>query len=431
MKQPNQAKARGFADFLPFFAFLCLIMTGLTSCKGIPSAKPYLTDDRDTGWLNDIAYLEKTLPKVHKNLYFTVSESEFLERLEELKGKIPEYSDEQMTVALSVIVAGMGDSHTGSNVGSKYQYPLELRWFAEGIYVMGTSREYQELLDARIISMNGKGMEKVTETLRPILAGANDSWFKTQIVYYLPIPGVLRYFGVDQREKSESNPEEIDLKAELRDGSIREVRMRAISYEEFTPAQRQEGPDPLYLSRPDENYWYEYFEDEKIIYMNYSRCRENQEKSFKKFSKEFWDFTRNHDCEKLVVDVRKNRGGSSPILEPFIKTVKESSFNKEGKLYVIIGKDTFSSAVLNAVRFKKETHAVFVGEATGGEPNHFGEVKNFKLPNSGITVRYSTKHFHWLDEDTDTLNPDAIVEDTFADYRDGADPVLAWIIRQE
>ncbi|NMA52753.1 MAG: peptidase S41, partial [Peptococcaceae bacterium] len=100
-----------------------------------------------------------------------------------------------------------------------------------------------------------------------------------------------------------------------------------------------------------------------------------------------------------------------------------------GRLYVIIGRGTYSSAVLNAVRLKKETNASFVGEATGGEPNHYGEVKQFTLPNSEKPIRYSTKYFKWLDEDTNTLEPDMVIEETFAAYRAGVDPVTEWITK--
>jgi C-terminal processing protease CtpA/Prc len=153
-----------------------------------------------------------------------------------------------------------------------------------------------------------------------------------------------------------------------------------------------------------------------------------RDKPFEIFAKEFWDFVQNREVNKLVIDIRENRGGSSTILDPFIKEVKNSDFNRQGKLYVIIGKDTFSSAVLNAISLKQKTRAYFVGEATGGEPNHYGEVKQFKLPNSEITIRYSTKYFHWLDQDINTLEPDKVIEATFAAYRGGTDPVLEWIV---
>jgi len=398
-------------------------LIALTGCGAVPSPRPYLSDDRNTAWANDITYLQKTLPEVHKNLYFRVSEQEFHRQLEELKQKIPAYSDEQLEIALSVILAGIGDTHTGSNIGAEYSYPLELYWFAEGIYIMGTSQEYQGLLNARILTLNGKKIEEVAETLRPILAGANESWFKTQIVYYLPMPNVLRYFGLSQAD-------EIELGVELENGQQQTIKMTPVSYKDYVAAEQKPKNVPLYLSRPDEHYWYEYLENDKTIYLNYSRCSQMRDKPFEIFNQEFWDFVQSHEADRLVLDIRKNRGGISTILNPFIKEIKNSQFNQPGRFYVIIGKDTYSSAILNAISLKQETRAFFVGEATGGEPNHYGEVKQFKLPNSGITVRYSTKYFHWLDEDVNTLEPDQVIAETFAAYRQGNDPVLEWIFNR-
>ncbi|TEB15610.1 Peptidase family S41 [Pelotomaculum sp. FP] len=409
--------------FVLVFLLIFTLMISLTGCGSVPSTKPYLAKDRETRWVNDITYLEKTLPKVHKNLYFHLSEQEFHQQLEELKKKVPAYSDEQIEIALSVILAGIGDTHTGSSIGSEYRYPLELHWFAEGIYITGSSKEYQELLNARIITLNGQKIEKAANTLRPLLAGANESWFKTQIVYYLPMPGVLTYYGL-------SKADEIELGVELKNGQRQTVKLKPVSYKDYMAAEQPEVSVPLYRSHPDENYWYEYLKDEKVIYLNYSRCGQMREKPFEIFDKEFWNFVQSHEVNKLVIDIRENRGGISTILDPLIREVKNSSFNKHGKLYVIIGKDTFSSAILNAISLKKDTKAYLVGEATGGEPNHYGEVKEFKLPNSEKPVRYSTKYFHWLDQDVHTLEPDKVIEETFAAYLEGTDPVLEWIVKQ-
>lgn len=425
MKQPDWRKGCRFANvrFVIVLLLILMLIISLTGCSDVPSTEAYLAKDRDTRWMNDITYLEETLPKVHKNLYFHLSEQEFHQQLEELKKKVPVYSDEQIEIALSVILAGIGDTHTGSGIGSEYRYPLELHWFAEDIYITGTSKEYQELLDARIITLNGQKIEEAANTLRPILAGVNESWFKTQIVYYLLIPGVLKYFGL-------SNADEIELGVEQKNGQRQAVKLKPVSYKDYVAAEQPAVSVPLYRSHPDENYWYEYLKDEKVIYLNYSSCSQIRDKPFEIFNKEFWDFVQSHEVNKLVIDIRENRGGISTILEPLIKEVKNSSFNQPGKLYVIIGKDTFSSAILNAISLKKETKAYFVGEATGGEPNHYGEVKKFTLPNSAITIRYSTKYFHWSDQDVNTLEPDKVIEETFAAYREGTDPMLEWIVKQ-
>lgn len=402
-------------------AGLILLLTG---CSPIPSVKPYLAADRNDRWLNDIAYLEKTLPEVHKNLFFQLSEQEFSRQLAELKKKVPDYTDEQIEIELSLILAAIGDTHTGASIGPERQYPLQLHWFEEGIYIMSTSKEYQELLDARIITLNGRKIEEAAEKIKPLLGEANESWFKTQIIYYLPLPDVLQYFGL-------SSSEEIELRVALAGGQEKTVRMKPVSYKEFVAAERPAEPVPLYQSHEGENYWYEYLPQEKVFYLNYRSCRQMRDKPFEIFAKEVWDFVQSHETERFVLDLRENRGGSSPILEPFIKELKNSSFNAPGKLYVIIGRDTFSSAILNALSLQKATEAYFVGEPTGGKPNHYGEVKQFKLPNSEKTIRYSTKYFKWLEDDPAALEPDKRLGQTYAAYRQGEDPVMDWIVEQK
>lgn len=408
---------------IPAILAVVLLFAVTTGCSSIPAAESYLSDDREQAWVNDIDYLKETLPKVHKDLFFQLPQAEFERRLEELKEKIPTCTDEQLQIALSVIVAAVGDTHTGSNLGSEYQYPLELSWFAEGVYIMGTDKTYQELVHSRIISLNGQAIEDVVQTLRPLLAGANESWLRTQIVYYLPMPAVLKYFGV-------ADADEIELQVELPGGGTQSVRMAPMHYAVYEPADVPAVPVPLCRSNPDANYWYAYLPAEKTMYVCYQRCMPMEEPSFKDFNKQLWQEIGEYDVEKLVLDIRKNRGGRSPLLNPFIKAVAGSRWDQPDKFYVVTGKDTYSSAVLNAISLKNKTEAYFVGEATGGEPNHYGEVKQFRLPNSQITVRYSTKYFHWLDEDVNTLTPDTVVADTFAAYQAGSDPVMQWIAEQ-
>ena len=80
--------------------------------------------------------------------------------------------------------------------------------------------------------------------------------------------------------------------------------------------------------------------------------------------------------------------------------------------------------------FKHLTDAVVVGEQTAGKPNHFGEVRNFQLPGSKLTVAYSTKYFRRTDEEADTITPDVRIEMSFADFTKGIDPVYEWIKAQ-
>jgi C-terminal processing protease CtpA/Prc len=129
--------------------------------------------------------------------------------------------------------------------------------------------------------------------------------------------------------------------------------------------------------------------------------------------------------DKLVIDLRNNSGGNSGIMDPLIDELAQNKkINKEGSLFVIIGRQTFSSAILNAIDLKNKTKAILVGEPTGGKPNHFGEIKTLKLPNTHSVVTYSTKYFTHATEDTPSLMPDILIELYFRDYLGKQDPFL-------
>jgi hypothetical protein len=97
---------------------------------------------------------------------------------------------------------------------------------------------------------------------------------------------------------------------------------------------------------------------------------------------------------------------------------------------VLIGRQTFSSALMNAVQFRKLTKATLVGEPTGGRPNHFGETRTFTLPGSGMTIQHSTKYFRQQAQDDDALYPDVRVDVRAADYAAGRDPVMEEVRRR-
>ncbi len=95
---------------------------------------------------------------------------------------------------------------------------------------------------------------------------------------------------------------------------------------------------------------------------------------------------------------------------------------------MLIGRGTFSSALLNAMELKDQTQATLAGEPTGGKPNHFGEVRTFTLPHSGLTVFHSTKYFVRVPGNPLSLEPDRRIPITFKDFEAGTDPVLEAVL---
>lgn len=84
----------------------------------------------------------------------------------------------------------------------------------------------------------------------------------------------------------------------------------------------------------------------------------------------------------------------------------------KGKVFVIVGNGTFSSAIMFATIVKDNHIATLAGEVpANGHPNHFGEMYNSKLPNTKIDLRFGVKE--WIrpsGEKTDNkLYPDILV----------------------
>ncbi len=180
-----------------------------------------------------------------------------------------------------------------------------------------------------------------------------------------------------------------------------------------------------------------YFPGDKLYYIQYNRCwsREVEEEfgsgasalfipSFKEFEKEIFKELKKEEVDRFVFDMRFNSGGNSAQGTKFIQKLCKTKLRGEGKFYVIVGRKTFSSAIINTVDFMKNCEVVLVGEETGGRPNHFGEIKRFVLPESRLVVNHSTKYFTLLDEDKPSIAPDVVAPMTFGLFQKGIDPAL-------
>ena len=91
--------------------------------------------------------------------------------------------------------------------------------------------------------------------------------------------------------------------------------------------------------------------------------------------------------------------------------------NKKENLKVIIGRETFSSALLNAYTFKNSTNAKIIGEPSGGKPNCYGEILRITLPNSKLVITYSTRFYKLIEDDlVMALYPEEIFLESIEDY---------------
>jgi hypothetical protein len=243
---------------------------------------------------------------------------------------------------------------------------------------------------------------------------------------WLALPQVLQGVGLLESESA------LPLTVVSPEGWERNELVRPVE-PPAEPALLSAGPPadqrPLYL-RGNDPYSYEYLADSRSLYVGYRRCVDDPNRPMSRFTAEVLQVIDSRPVDCLIFDVRLNSGGNSNVAAPFMDAIaRKTQERKIGRTYLITGRQTFSSAILNACAFQQATSALVAGEPMGDKPNHLGEVRALLLPNTGLTVCYSTSRFQPMAGDPPTLPLDLPVSLSSQDYFSGRDPVLEAILR--
>jgi hypothetical protein len=75
-----------------------------------PAPRPAAT--RDGRWRQDVEYLARELPRLHANLFHTLSRDAFDARVAALLRDIPSLEDHVVRARLAALVAAISDAHT-------------------------------------------------------------------------------------------------------------------------------------------------------------------------------------------------------------------------------------------------------------------------------------------------------------------------------
>lgn len=124
---------------------------------------------------------------------------------------------------------------------------------------------------------------------------------------------------------------------------------------------------------------------------------------------------------------RRSRCQRHPIVQGIAQAKAAGAISMD-QVFVVIGRDTFSSGMFAAIDLKR-LGAILIGEPTGNRPNSFGNVSLFTLPNSRLTWQVSTRLFQFPDFPGDALMPDIPIEISSMDYFAERDPVLDAILK--
>lgn len=170
-----------------------------------------------------------------------------------------------------------------------------------------------------------------------------------------------------------------------------------------------------------------------LAVLTLTQCTNNEEYQYQ--VKSMFSTVKRLGIQNVAVDLRHNGGGNSDVINEFLKYIDVDFYKEEGidwrrgcflikypkqviqnekntdllfhgNLYLLTSSRTFSSAMLFAQYVKDNHLGTIIGEPPGNDPNGYGDIATFVLPESGILLQISTKHFHRIDDSPGLIQPD-------------------------
>lgn len=370
--------------------------------------------------LKDIDAYREGIERLHASPFTRISKATFEQQLDSIKQASPGMNADEVLVAMMRVNALLADEHTRILYTDSTAYPYVPYWFKEGVYIALADSAHSAAAHTKLLAVNGRPLDTIIAVLRELLPDKNIMSVRSEVPALLQLPAILHGCGLTDAVRS------IDVLSLNDAGDTLHTMFSAIP-----SAQRKMDRLPavkkMLRNSREGNYWYHYDTASGIFYFNYSRCFDEKDKTFEKFDWEMEREIRKNKPSRIVIDLRNNGGGNSGLLKPFISFLKGSRLDEKGKIFVLIGRRTFSAAVLNAVSLKRETHAILAGEASSGSVNHFGDIRFFDLPACGARVCYSTRYIKLNTRYDGPVLPDLKMEEQFADYIKGVDALLDYV----
>jgi hypothetical protein len=420
-------------------------------------AAPRLTSAE---WNADLDTLVATVYRLHPKPFFHLSELDFRREVATLRHAIPTLRRDQIVVRFMQLVGSLHDGHSEVRPvdpnGFDRWFPVKFYWFTDGLYVIAADSEHQDLLGEQVLRL-GNTTPAIAAQQAADLFGNDNAFGERERIQYLASGTALHALGITPSADSLT----LDIRAP--DGAQRTVTVRAVrapfteaelfngSYDDWMERGEMFGPPgvpmlsayrhlaaghffegdttvPLHL-RNRNPYWYTYIPETRTLYMQYNSVKRGyQGESFRAFYTRMFHDVDTHLVDRFVLDDRYNSGGAGDVLMPFVHEFikRDSTINRPGHLYLLVGRKTFSAGVLLEGYMITHTAVTLVGEPASAPLNMYGDGERVSLPHSGLIVQVSTVYHQTTDyrDRSPWASIDLPAQFSAADYMAGRDPAM-------
>lgn len=407
------------------------VVLALTACTTSgPGRSP--VPDRVAGWRADVDALLDARDTVHPNGWHGQSRAAWLAAAAQVKARVGSLTDDQAlveVVRLAAMPSWSGrDGHSGLFPFTGDRHALPVRWwqFPEGLVITAARPPYGALVGAHVEAVAGRPVAEVLRLVEPLAPRDNASNLLAYAPLYLRSPELLGGLGVTRG----TGP--VTLTVVGQDGMHKNVDVAPVAAavdNDWSGGQPQLLPPGAadWLRRQAEPMWWTYLAGSRTLYVQLNQVRSGTEDIVAAVLAR----ARHGGVDRVVLDLRHNGGGDNTTLGPLEAALSDPAIDRPGRLFVLIGRCTFSAAA-NLATDLERTSAVFAGEALGGSPNLYGDATEIPLPWGDLTLQMATRYWErsGAKDPRVTIEPDLAVPLTAGEYLAGRDPVLAAVLQR-
>ena len=409
---------------------------GASAPGELPASSPAASAalDRTAGWRADIDAVLGARDHVHPDGWHGMQRADWVGAAETIKAKIPTLTDDQALVELVRLAAMPSwngrDGHSGIFPfvpdGGTHDYPVRWWRFSDGLVITAARAPHADLVGSRVEAINGRPIAAVLALVEPLAPRDNPSNLLAYGPIYLRCSELLAGLGVIDQ----AGPTTFTVLG--RDKTRRDVTIEPIPAADDvawnTGMPHLLPPtDALWLKQQATTLWWQYLEESRTLFVQFNEVVGGTSR----IVDEIVARVKQGGVDRVVVDLRHNGGGDNTTLGPIDFGLREPVIDRPGRLFVIIGRITFSAAANFATDLEQETGAIFAGEAMGGSPNMYGDARPIDLSYGPQQLWMATRYWERStpDDPRITIEPTIRVSLSSDDYFAGRDPVLDAILR--
>ncbi|MEM7307938.1 MAG: S41 family peptidase [Planctomycetota bacterium] len=429
--------------------------------------------------LADLETLRRTLHAVHPNLYLHRNEGEERSRFEALRARLErDLSEVEFYAIVAEYMTFFRDGHTfpamdfaerafrESLERGNTALPIELDFKDDALFVARSlDPQGAALRGATLVSLNGVGVERIIDQLQTYYCKAVSRLDSAHCRLFRPYHWLS--FGPAREWTIEYDAGQ----------GVESVTLPGLSRQGLDRARRDSGAA---MERVPADYRFEWIDGGAVGLLTVDGMSDPA--SFRVFAERTFRTLEERGCRALVIDMRRNGGGSSavgdellsyltsepyaegsmsvrisePVVEWYrderrshplfdfvvggvpgeLKTIeaprtqpREVDFPFRGRCFLLTSGRTFSSGHMFAGLFRCNGIGPVVGQETGQATKTVGDMFPFTLPRTGLQAFCSYKIFEGpCDADfTRGFVPDHVVAYTAEERRAGVDKELALV----